>query len=67
MQLLTRLKIWWTMENYDSTEVAELLNVRYNNETGQVILEMEVVDPVWKQKILREWQTMKVKLVIDEN
>ena len=56
------------MESLGLTEeIAELLNVRYNNETGQVILEMEVVDPVWKQKILREWQTMKVKLVIDEN
>ena len=54
------------MENYTSVDIAELLNVRYNKETGQVILEMEVVDPVWKQKILREWQKMKVKLVIDE-
>lgn len=46
-------------------DIAELLNVRYNSDTGQVILEMEVVDPVWKQKILREWQKMKVRLVVD--
>ena len=54
------------MENYTSVDIAELLNVRYNKETGQVILEMEVTDPVWKQKILREWQTMNVKLVIGQ-
>jgi hypothetical protein len=28
---------------------------------------MEVTDPVWKQKILREWQDINVRLVIDEN
>jgi len=55
------------MKNLGLTEeIAELLNVRYNKETGQVILEMEVTDPVWKQKILHEWQNMKVRLVLDE-
>lgn len=53
--------------NYKQIDIAELLNVRYNKETGQVILEMEVTDPVWKQKVLREWQTMKVRLVLDDN
>jgi hypothetical protein len=50
--------------DYQSIDIAELLNVRYNKETGQVILEMEVTDPVWKQKILREWQNLKVGLII---
>lgn len=54
------------MENYQSIDIAKLLNVRYNKETGQVILEMEVTDPVWKQKILREWQTLKMRLVHED-
>jgi len=48
------------------TEIAKLLNVTYDTDTGQVFLKMEVIDPVWKQKILREWQTAEVKLVIEE-
>jgi hypothetical protein len=47
-------------------EIARLLNVRVNTDTGQVFLEMEVHDPVWKQRILREWQSMNVKLVIEK-
>lgn len=54
------------MEKFTSIEVAELLNVRYNKDTGQVILEMEVSDPVWRQKILREWNALKVRLVVVE-
>lgn len=48
-------------------EIATLLNVRFDKKTGRLILEMEVTDPVWKQKILREWQDIKVRMVIDEN
>lgn len=47
-------------------EIAKLLNVKVNKDTGQVFLEMEVTDPAWKQRILREWQEMDVKLVIEE-
>lgn len=47
-------------------EIAKLLNVRVDTKTGRVFLEMEVTDPVWKQKILREWQDVEVKLVIEE-
>ena len=36
-----------------------------DKDSGRVFLEMEVMDPVWKQKILREWQDMEVKLVLD--
>jgi len=46
-------------------EIAKLLNVRVDKDSGRVFLEMEVMDPVWKQKILREWQDMEVKLVLD--
>jgi hypothetical protein len=46
-------------------EIATLLNVRFDKETGRLILEMEVTDPVWKQKILREWQDINVRLVVD--
>jgi hypothetical protein len=48
-------------------EVARLLNVKVNTNTGQVYLEMEVTDPVWKQKILSEWQDSTIKLVIEKN
>lgn len=48
-------------------EVARLLNVKVNTDTGQVFLEMEVTDPTWKQRILREWQDVEVKLVIENN
>ena len=47
-------------------EIAKLLNVRVDTKTGRVFLEMEVTDPVWKQKILREWQDVEVKLVIED-
>jgi bifunctional N-acetylglucosamine-1-phosphate-uridyltransferase/glucosamine-1-phosphate-acetyltransferase GlmU-like protein len=47
-------------------EIARLLNVKVNTDTGQVFLEMEVTDPAWKQRILREWQDMDVKLVIEK-
>lgn len=39
-------------------EVARLLNVKVNTDTGQVFLEMEVTDPTWKQRILRGWQNV---------
>jgi len=47
-------------------EIAKLLNVKVDTKTGRVFLEMEVTDPTWKQKILREWQDVEVKLVIEE-
>jgi len=47
-------------------EIARLLNVRVDTNTGKVFLEMEVTDPVWRQRILREWQEVGVKLVIEE-
>lgn len=48
------------------TDIATLLNVRYDNETGKMILEMEVIDPVIKQKILREVDKLEVKLVLQD-
>jgi len=48
------------------TDIATLLNVRYDSETGKMILEMEVIDPVIKQKILREVDKLEVKLVLQE-
>jgi len=47
-------------------EIAKLLNVRVDTKSGRVFLEMEVLDPVWKQKILSRWQDFDVKLVIEE-
>ena len=47
-------------------EIAKLLNVRVDKETGRVFLEMEVLDPVWKQKILSKWQDFDVKLIIED-
>jgi hypothetical protein len=46
-------------------EIAKLLNVKVDKDSGRVFLEMEVMDPVWKQKILREWQDIEVKLVLE--
>ena len=46
--------------------IAKLLNVTYDTDTGQVFLQMEVTDPVWKQKILREWQDLDVSLVVED-
>jgi hypothetical protein len=48
------------------TDIATLLNVRYDSDTGKMILEMEVIDPVIKQKILREVDKLEVKLVLQE-
>lgn len=47
-------------------EIAKLLNVKVNTDTGQVFLEMEVTDPVWKQKVLRRWQNVNVKIILEE-
>lgn len=47
-------------------EIARLLNVSVDTDTGRVFLEMEVTDPTWRQRILREWQDVDVKLVIEE-
>lgn len=48
------------------TDVATLLNVRYDNETGRMILEFEVHDPTIKQKILRDVDNLEVKLVMEK-
>ena len=47
-------------------EIARLLNVRVDTETGKVYVEMEVTDPTWKQKILRNWKNLEVRLVVEE-
>jgi len=47
-------------------EIAKLLNVRVDTKTGRVFLEMEVLDPVWKQKILSNWQELEVELIVEE-
>lgn len=57
----------WRVKTMSRVEVARLLNVKVNTDTGQVFLEMEVTDPTWKQRILREWQDVEVKLVIENN
>jgi hypothetical protein len=54
------------MRKVMKVNIAKLLNVRYDKNTGRVILEMEVIDPVWKQRILNKWQELNVKLVIEE-
>jgi len=46
-------------------EIAKLFNISYNNETGEMFLKFQVVDPVWKQKILREQNDVEIKLVIN--
>lgn len=46
--------------------IAKLLNVTIDKKTGQVFLEMEVIDPTWKQKILKNWKTKEVFLTIKE-
>jgi hypothetical protein len=48
------------------TDVATLLNVRYDSETGRMILEFEVHDPTIKQKILRDVDNLEVKLVMEK-
>jgi hypothetical protein len=47
-------------------EIAKLLNVKYDKDNDRLFLTMEVFDPVWKRKILREWQNMEVSLVFGE-
>jgi len=47
-------------------EIARLLNVSVDKKTGKVFIEMEVTDPTWKQKILRNWKDKEVVLVIKE-
>lgn len=50
----------------NNIEIAKLYNVRYNDEDGKVFVEMEIIDPAWKQKILRNWEDLEVNLVIEE-
>lgn len=53
-------------DKMNETEIAELYTVTYDKNTGDLFLKMKVIDPVWKQKILRNWQDLKVKLVVEE-
>lgn len=54
------------MECPEKIDIARLMNVTYDDETGQVFITMEVTDPVWRQKILREWSNLEVRLVVEE-
>jgi hypothetical protein len=54
------------MEAPNDIEIAELQTVIYDDETGEVFLRMKVTDPVWRQKILRNWQELNVRLVVEE-
>jgi hypothetical protein len=47
-------------------EIAKIYNVMYDEETGELYLKFKVIDPVWKQKILREWMDLELKLVVEE-
>lgn len=48
------------------TEIAELYTVIYDSDTGELFLKFKVVDPVWRQKILREWEDYRFKLIIED-
>lgn len=48
------------------TEIAELYTVIYDPDTGELFLKFKVVDPVWRQKILREWEDYRFKLIIED-
>jgi hypothetical protein len=54
------------MKTPNEVEIAKLQTVIYDDETGDVFLKMKVTDPVWRQKILRRWQDLNVKLIIEE-
>ena len=47
-------------------EIAKMLNVRIDTKTGQVFIEMEIIDPTYKQKIMRNWEELEVKLVVEK-
>ena len=47
-------------------DIARMMNVTYDNETGQVFITMEVTDPVWRQRLMRDWENLEVKLVVEE-
>ena len=50
----------------NEVDVAEIFNYIYDEETGDLYLKFKVIDPVWKQKILREYDKWVFKLVIGE-
>lgn len=50
----------------DEIDVAEIFNFIYDEDSGDLYLKFKVIDPVWKQKILREWGKWIFKLVIEE-
>jgi hypothetical protein len=45
-------------------EVAKFLNITIDAETGQVFLEIEILDPVWKSKIKNNIK--KIKIILEE-
>ncbi len=47
-------------------QIARLLNVTCDQDTGDVFLTMKVTDPVWRQKILKEWQDLDVSIVVKD-
>lgn len=47
-------------------DIAKMINFSYDNKTGKVFITMEVIDPTWKSKIMREFDKLEVKLVIEE-
>ena len=51
----------------DISELSKILNVIYDNKTGQVMITVEILDPVWKQKFLRKFDKLNVKLIVEDN
>ena len=48
-------------------EIAKLINVIYDNETGDVFIRIKITDPAYKQKILNfELDKIKVELSLEE-
>ena len=51
----------------NEVDIAEIHNIIYDDETGDLYLKFKVTDPVWKQKILREGQDWEFKLVVGDS
>ena len=47
-------------------EVARFINLEYDKKTGELFIKIEITDPVWKQKILREWDKIKMNISFEE-
>jgi len=50
----------------NEVDIARMMNVTYDNKTGQVFITMEVTDPAWRQRLMRDWENLEVKLVVEE-